>query len=110
MSSDSSRPSTPVSAEQPTSELISAIADVLCLRIVRPLAGGLYGAVLVSGRDGELLVFKVLSSEDLAPVWATGAAMAERVRSTGYPAPKYQGTGSVAGATWSLQEFLPGEV
>jgi aminoglycoside phosphotransferase (APT) family kinase protein len=43
-------------------------------------------------------------------VWATGAATAEVLRSGGYPASRYVGTGEVADGVWSLQEVLPGEV
>lgn len=31
------------------------------------------------------------------------------MRARGYPAPVYRGTGTALGATWSLQELLPGE-
>ena len=77
--------------------------------MLRPLAGGLFGAVLVNGPAGPR-VLKALPSEELGATWAMGAAVAESMRTRGYPAPRYQGTGTLPGAVWSLQEYLAGDV
>jgi Ser/Thr protein kinase RdoA (MazF antagonist) len=42
--------------------------------------------------------------------WATSVALAERLRETGYPAPRYLRTGTVAGHVFTLQEVMPGVV
>ncbi len=94
----------------PTPALVEEVAAALGFVVVRPLDGGSFGATLVATPDGAELVLKVSADVDLADVWATGAAMAERLRSTGYPASRYQGTGQVGDAVWSLQDVLPGTV
>ena len=96
--------------DKPTASLVGRVADSLGLRVVGPLAGGLFGAVLVTGSKLERLVLKVLPQVELASVWATGAAMATRLREAGYPAPRYVGTGTMGDTVWSLQECLAGEV
>ena len=96
--------------DEPTASMVSRVADSLRLRVVGPLAGGLFGAVLVTDSNLERLVLKVLPQVALASVWATGAAMATRLREAGYPAPRYVGTGTLGDTVWSLQEYLAGEV
>jgi thiamine kinase-like enzyme len=90
--------------------LLQQVANELGLRVVMPLAGGEFGATLVVDDQGRELVLKALPSPEWAPLFARGVELAECVRSTGYPAPRYAGTGVVLDATWSLQERLPGEV
>jgi aminoglycoside phosphotransferase (APT) family kinase protein len=90
--------------------LISRVADHLGLRVVRPLAGGEFGALLVTGNDRAELVLKAIPSPEFGELFARGAAMAERMRAVGHPSPKYRGTGVALNATWSLQEHLPGAV
>lgn len=90
--------------------LPSRVADHLGLTIVRPLAGGEFGATLVADADGREVVLKALPSEDLAVLYERGASIANHMRLRGYPAPEYTGTGTALGAAWSLQEHLPGEV
>ena len=85
-------------------------ADVLGLRIVRRLDDSMFGAAFVEGRDGAVLVLKATTDLKLAPEWATGAAMAARLRELGYPASHYLETGTADTVTWSLQEVLPGSV
>ena len=51
-----------------------------------------------------------LPNPGLLPQWRRGAELAERLRQQGYPAPVYVATGATSGATWSLQELLPGEI
>ena len=96
--------------DKPTASMVGRVADALGLRVVGPLAGGLFGAVLVTDSNLERLVLKVLPQAELASVWAAGAAMATRLREDGYPAPRYVGTGTVGETVWSLQECLAGEV
>ncbi len=86
------------------------MAAQLELTVVSPLAGGEFGALLVSDREGRHLILKALPSTTFAERFARGAALAMRMRSLGYPAPEYIGTGVALDATWSLQERLPGDV
>jgi hypothetical protein len=96
-----------VSLGPPSSDLVRRVAADLGLCAIRPLEGGLFGAVLmasVNGSGDELRVLKVLPDEALAAEWQTGAAMAETLRRRGYPAPRYHGTRISAGSVWSLQD------
>ena len=70
----------------------------------------MFGAALVEGRGDEPLVLKASSDLTLAEEWATGAAMAARLRERGYPASNYLETGTTGNVTWSLQAVLPGRV
>jgi aminoglycoside phosphotransferase (APT) family kinase protein len=90
--------------------LLPAIAKYLRVEIVTSLAGGEFGAALVSDTQGRKLVLKALPSPDFALRFALGAELAGRLRDRGYPAPAYAGTGLALEASWSLQEFLPGAV
>jgi aminoglycoside phosphotransferase (APT) family kinase protein len=94
----------------PDAGLIPRVADHLGLSVVRPLAGGEFGATLVADDKGRELVLKVLASEAFAGQFQRGAEIANHLRGRGYPAPGYAGTGSALGATWSLQEHRPGEI
>src|SRR5687767_4282993 len=102
-------PMTLMSMATPMS-VVEETAHALGLRVLRVLAGGLFGAWLVTDDRGTPLILKVLPDPSLATTWSTGAAMAERLRANGYPAPVYRGTGSTDGAVWSLQEQMPGVV
>jgi len=89
---------------------VDAAAGLLGLRILRRFDASLFGAALVAGRGDEPLVLKASANLVLAPEWAIGATMAERVREYGYPASKYVETGTAESVTWSLQALLPGRV
>ena len=89
---------------------VERAAARLDLTIVRPFDGGVFGAVLVQRADSEQLVLKASDDISLASEWATGAAMATRLRARGYPAPVYAGTGCDDDVAWSLQHVLAGEV
>lgn len=86
------------------------VAKELGLEVVRPLAGGQFGATLVRNGSGQELVLKLLASDRLLAAASRGAGFANRLRSAGYPAPEYLGTGTHAGCTWTLQTVLPGVV
>ena len=89
--------------------LLSVVAAELELTVLEVLGGGELGAVLVRDADGDEAVLKALPGEAWAPVFARGATLCGLVRHTeGYPAPRYLGVGTAAGAAWSLQERLPG--
>ncbi|MDP9237495.1 MAG: phosphotransferase [Chloroflexota bacterium] len=90
--------------------LLVRIAGRLGVEVVAPLAGGEFGALHVRDDNDRNLVLKAMPSTALAERYARGAKMAERLRSLGYPAPYYAGTGVELGASWSLQERLPGAV
>jgi thiamine kinase-like enzyme len=90
--------------------LLHRLVDHLQLSDPTPLAGGEFGALLVRSRDGRRLVLKALPSPAFAERYARGARLAMRLRARGYPAPEYIGTGVAFESSWSLQEFLPGEI
>lgn len=94
----------------PDDSALSRIAEELRLSIVRPFAGGVWGATLVTDERGRELVLKTMQSDVWARVFARGASLANLLRANGYPAPEYVGTGAAHGATWSLQSVLPGEI
>ena len=89
---------------------IEVAADALGLRIVRRFDASMFGAALVEGRGDEPVVLKASLDLTLAQGWATGAAMAARLREGGYPASNYLETGTTGDVTWSLQAVLPGRV
>jgi hypothetical protein len=94
----------------PQVSAVDVAADGLGLRIVRRFDQSMYGAALVEGRGDEALILKASRDLTLADEWATGAAMAARVRERGYPASDYVETGTTGTVTWSLQAVLPGGV
>jgi aminoglycoside phosphotransferase (APT) family kinase protein len=89
--------------------LLPRIAGELGLTIVAPLRGGEFGAEIVRDRDGQELVLKASSAARVHQL-ARAAALTERLRERGYPAPVYVATGMTRGASWSLQERLPGRM
>ena len=64
---------------------IERATRALGLRIVRHFDDGLFGAALVDGRGDVPLVLKASAQVDLAPEWATGAAIAAHLAAHGYP-------------------------
>ena len=70
-----------------------AAADVLGLRIVRRFEASMFGAALVEGRGDEPLVLKASLDLTLAREWATGAAMAARLRVARLPRLELPGDG-----------------
>jgi len=90
--------------------ILPKVAAEIGVEITGTLGGGEFGAVLVCDREGRDLVLKAFEGVEWAPVFANGAAMCTLVRGDDYPAPEYIGTGVAAGATWSLQTLLPGEI
>jgi hypothetical protein len=90
--------------------LMPAVAAELQLDFVSMLGGGEFGAALVRDAAGRELVLKAMKGAEWAPRFARGAGLSARLRSSDYPVPRYYGTGIAAGASWSLQERLPGEV
>jgi aminoglycoside phosphotransferase (APT) family kinase protein len=89
---------------------LTRIADDLGLTIVRPFAGGVYGATLVTDAAGDELVLKTMPTEMWSKAFSLGASLVNRLRASGYPAPEYIDTGAAHGATWSLQRVLPGAI
>lgn len=88
---------------------VDRVAAELGLEVVRRLAGGEFGATLVN-RNGTDLVLKVLASARMLGAVTRGTGLANRLRSSGYPAPEYVGVGTFEDLTWSLQRNLPGAV
>jgi aminoglycoside phosphotransferase (APT) family kinase protein len=85
------------------------LADELGLRIRAPQAGGVFGATIVEDASGQELVLKAEPGEMWAARFQRSAALSERLRARGYPAPLYVATGIHGSTSWSLQERLPGE-
>lgn len=98
------------------SGLLGVVAASLGLTVAASAVGGHFGAAAGGGaafvldRHGDRLVLKVVEGGYYHGPWSTGAALANHLRSTGYPAPQYVGVGVVEAATWSLQTVLPGEI
>ena len=89
---------------------LQTTAAELGLTYQRRMAGGEFGACVVTDSAGAVMVLKALPFPDWAGRWAQAAELVERLRRTGYPAPHYIGTGATQDCVWSLQELLPGEV
>ena len=89
---------------------VRAVAEELGLAIIRPLAFGTFGAVLVATAEGKEQVLKTAPDPAREPVWAMGAEMAARLHEQGYPNPRIIGVGSTSTAVWSLQERVAGRV
>ncbi len=68
---------------------IELAAELLGLQIVRRFDGSPFGAALVGDREGRALGLRASTDLQLAPEWATGAAMATRL-------PPRRGLGNVA--------------
>jgi Ser/Thr protein kinase RdoA (MazF antagonist) len=77
--------------------------------IVGPLAGGEVGATEVRDQDGRRLVLKQWpgGDEEGAELQA-GIALVERLRSAGYPAPRYLLAGSFDGQVMAVQTWVDG--
>jgi aminoglycoside phosphotransferase (APT) family kinase protein len=87
------------------------VAAALGLRFLRPCSGGEFGAALVEDAVGGRAILKVMP--DVAPwsgAWGASVGLVERLRTAGYPAPRYLGSGSLAGCVYTLQEVMPGAV
>lgn len=67
--------------------------------------------MLVEDAPGRCAILKVMPEvPPWSGGWADSVGLAERLRVTGYPAPRYLRTGSVAGHLYTLQEVMPGAV
>lgn len=87
------------------------VAEALGRRLVRRYTSGEFGAALVEDGVGRRAILKAMP--DVPPWsegWAASVHLAERLRLTGYPAPRYLAVGTVAGHRYTLQEELPGAV
>lgn len=92
--------------------LLPRVAEELGLELLGPLGGGEFGAALVHDPNRDVdAVLKAVPATEMAPVWARGVDLSQRLRARGYPVPEYYGSGvSAADATWSLQSRMPGEI
>lgn len=89
--------------------LLESAARELGLTYRNRLAGGEFGACLVSDTAATPMVLKALPFPHWQARWARAAELVERLRATGYPAPHYIATGATDEYVWSLQELLAGE-
>ncbi len=89
---------------------LDALAATLGLVPLGPADGGEFGATFVSSPAGEQLVLKATADLGAGSRWAEGARLANVLRDAGYPCPRYVGTGTHDGLTWSLQQRLPGVI
>lgn len=79
------------------------------LEIVGPLAGGEVGATEVRDRDGRRLVLKQWPGGDEEGAALEAAIeLVERLRSAGYPAPRYLLAGSCDGQVMAVQTWVDG--
>ncbi len=80
------------------------------VEIQRQLAGGIWGAHLGRTRDGSDVVIKVLPRHHLTAIDKVQRAiiLAEQLRRSGYPAPRYLMVEDVAGHCVTVQEFVRG--
>jgi Phosphotransferase enzyme family len=77
--------------------------------IVGPLAGGEVGATEVRDRDGRRLVLKQWpGGDEEGGVLQAGIALVERLRRSGYPAPRYLLAGSFDGQVMAVQTWVDG--
>lgn len=90
--------------------MIQQVAGALGLEVLRSAPGGEFGAVHVTDAAGGRLILKVTDWPGAEADWTRGARLAETLRGPGYPAPRYEGVGTVGEVTWSLQSVLPGEL
>jgi aminoglycoside phosphotransferase (APT) family kinase protein len=91
---------------------IAAVAEALGWRLVRRCTGGEFGATVVEDDHGGRAILKAVP--DAAPwsdtPWGASIGLVDRLRATGYPAPRYLASGTVAGHRYTLQEELAGSV
>ena len=89
--------------------LTERVANHLGLTVQFRFGGGEFGATLVRRHNSDF-VLKVFDLPGWLPVVTQGTDIANRLRSTGYPAPEYVGAGTFEESTWTLQRVLPGRV
>jgi aminoglycoside phosphotransferase (APT) family kinase protein len=90
---------------------LTVVARALGWRVVRRCGGGEFGAMLVEDGAGRRAVLKAMP--DVPPWsggWAASVDLVERLRATGYPAPRYLRGGAVEGHLYTLQEEMTGVV
>lgn len=85
------------------------VANALGWELVERCAGGEFGAHLVRRRE-EKAVLKVWSPPHDFERISNSADLAMRVRAAGQLVPRYLDVGQVSEATYSLQEWIDGEV
>jgi aminoglycoside phosphotransferase (APT) family kinase protein len=90
-------------------DFLPSIAEELRLQLVAPLRHGEFGASLVRDANGQDLVLKAVPGTEWASRFAASGELVERLRARGYPAPAQLAAGVCGGASWSLQERLPGD-
>jgi aminoglycoside phosphotransferase (APT) family kinase protein len=88
-----------------------AVAAALGWSVVRRCRGGEFGATLVQDRDCRRAILKAMpDSPPWSEGWAASVDLVERLRATGYPAPRYLANGVVAGHLYTVQEEVAGAV
>jgi aminoglycoside phosphotransferase (APT) family kinase protein len=94
------------------SDVAGEVADGLGLTVADRLAGGEWGAFLVSNDADERFVLKIMPHHSMATVDRVRRAveLVESLRLRRYPAPKYFDVGERDGAVYSLQAFVAGSI
>ncbi|GAB3752661.1 phosphotransferase [Microlunatus parietis] len=97
-------------AESPS--LVRRLADRLGLTVERRLAGGEWGAYLVTGADGDRLVLKIMPRHGTGIFERVQLAvrLTDRLRRNGYPIPRLRDHGRWQDEVYTVQEFVDGEV
>ncbi|MEQ4210245.1 phosphotransferase [Actinopolymorpha sp. B9G3] len=91
---------------------VSDLAAALDVTVVRQLAGGEWGAFLVSTASGAAAVLKPLPRHELfaEDVVRQAVEFARALRGDGYPIPAYLDVGVIDGQVFTLQEAVDGDV
>lgn len=91
---------------------VSDLAAALDVTVVRQLAGGEWGAFLVTTATGAAAVLKPLPRHELfaEAVVRQAVGFARALRGDGYPIPAYLDVGVIDGQVFTLQEAVDGEV
>lgn len=89
---------------------VQELASTVGVSIDHQLGGGLWGAYLGRSRTGAEVVVKVLPQHPLNELAKVRRAvvLADRLRLSGYPAPRYLLVEQVAGRVITIQEFVRG--
>lgn len=102
-------PNTVLSVEGNSWKPIGLVGKAIGWTVVRQCSGGEFGAFLVE-RGAERAILKAWPDLDSAPEISQSIELARRVHARGQLVPEYLNVGTAAGASYSLQRFVEGEL
>lgn len=85
------------------------VAEAIGWQLVEVCAGGEFGACIVANTGGATAIMEV-RPQGLLDGIRTSAALCERLRALGYPAPAHFGDGEALERAYSLQQLMPGAI